>query len=63
MTEKKGVDWKYRKLIGNLYISQKVRLKIEEEFLELEVIGRGVRQECSALRNRCENRGRGDKRS
>src|SRR6218665_2144542 len=40
------VDWKERRLIGNLYMSQKVRLRTEWEFSEPGVIGRGVRQEC-----------------
>ena len=41
-----GVDWKDRRLIGNLYMGQKVRIKIEGEFSEPGVIGRGVRQGC-----------------
>ena len=41
-----GVDWKDRRLIGNLYMGQKVRIQIEGEFSEPGVIGRGVRQEC-----------------
>ena len=38
-----GVDWKDRRLIGNLYMGQKIRVKIEGEFSEPGSIGRGVR--------------------
>ena len=41
-----GVDWKDRRLIGNLYMGQKVRIKIEEEFSGSEVLDRGIRQRC-----------------
>ena len=37
------VDWKDRRLIGNLYMGQKVRINIGE-FSEPRVIGRGERQ-------------------
>ena len=40
------VDWRDRRLIGNLYLGQKIRVKIEGEFSELGSIGRGVRQGC-----------------
>ena len=41
-----GVDWKERRLISNLYLKQRVRVKIGEEMTEGSEIGRGVRQEC-----------------
>src|SRR6218665_1169241 len=41
-----GVDWKDRRLIGNLYMGQKIRVKIEGEFSEPGSIGRGMRQGC-----------------
>src|SRR6218665_921721 len=41
-----GVDWRERRLIGNLYLGQKVRIRIEGEYSEPELIGRGVRQGC-----------------
>src|ERR1700733_10017135 len=41
------VDWRDRRLIGNLYICQRIRVKIEEELSEPGQIGRGVRQGCS----------------
>src|SRR6218665_193589 len=41
-----GVDWRDRRLIGNLYMGQKIRVKIEGEFSEPGSIGRGVRQGC-----------------
>src|SRR6218665_687574 len=41
-----GVDWKDRRLIGNLHMGQKVRIRIEGECSEPGVIGRGVRQGC-----------------
>src|SRR6218665_2381823 len=37
---------KDRRLIGNLYMGQKVRIRIEGECSEPGVIGRGVRQGC-----------------
>src|SRR6218665_3362594 len=41
-----GVDWRERRLIGNLYLGQKVRTRIESEYSEPGLIGRGVRQGC-----------------
>src|SRR6218665_4003161 len=42
-----GVDWRDKRLIGNLYMEQKIRVKIEGEFTEPGSIGRGViRQGC-----------------
>ena len=35
-----GVDWKDRRLIGNLYMGQKVRIRIEGECSEPGVIDR-----------------------
>jgi len=44
--EKGGVDWRNRRLIGNLYMGQKIRVKMDGEFSEPGSIGRGVRQGC-----------------
>src|SRR6218665_2301318 len=41
-----GVDWRDRRLIGNLYMGQKIRVIIEGEFSEPGSIGRGMRQGC-----------------
>jgi len=41
-----GVDWKDRRLIANLYMSQKSIVKVMQEYLERSDIGRGVRQGC-----------------
>jgi retron-type reverse transcriptase len=41
-----GIDWRDRRLIGNLYMCQKVRIRIEGEYSEPGLIGRGVRQGC-----------------
>ena len=41
-----GVDWRDRRLIGNLYMGQKVRVRVEGEYSEPGQIGRGVRQGC-----------------
>src|SRR3984885_14147392 len=41
-----GVDWRDRRLIGNLYMGQKVRIRIDGEYSEQGVVGRGVRQGC-----------------
>src|SRR6218665_1079905 len=41
-----GVDWKDRRLKGNLYMGQTIRIRIEGECSEPGVIGRGVRQGC-----------------
>src|SRR6218665_2279641 len=38
-----GADWRDRKLMGYLYMEQKIRVKIEGEFSEPGSIGRGVR--------------------
>jgi len=41
-----GVDTRERRLIGNLYKEQKIRVKIEGEFSEPGSVGRGVRYGC-----------------
>src|ERR1700733_8676094 len=41
-----GVDWRDRRLIRNLYLGQKMRIRIEGELSEPGKIGRGVRQGC-----------------
>src|ERR1043165_7607201 len=41
-----GVDWRERRLIGNLYMGQRVKIRIDGEFSEPATIGRGVRQGC-----------------
>ena len=43
---RRGIDWKDRRLIGNLYMNQTVNIRIEGEYSEAEEIGRGVRQGC-----------------
>ena len=40
-----GVDWRDRRLISHLYMGQTAVVRIEEEYSEPCVIGRGVRQE------------------
>jgi len=44
-----GVDWRERRLIANLYLGQKVNVRIEGEYSEPGPIGRGVRQGCPLL--------------
>jgi hypothetical protein len=41
-----GVDYRDRRLIGNLYMGQTVMIRIEGENSEPGVLGRGVRQGC-----------------
>ena len=41
-----GVDWRNRRLVGNLTMGQKIRVNIEGEFSEPGSTGRGVRQGC-----------------
>ena len=41
-----GVDWRDRRLIGNLYMGQKVRIRIDGEYSEQGRVRRGVRQGC-----------------
>ena len=42
--KKIGVDWKERRLLSNLYMKQRIKVRIGEEMLEGREIGRGVRQ-------------------
>ena len=44
-----GVDYRDRKLIGNLYMGQSVVVRVEGENSESGVLGRGVRQRCPLL--------------
>ena len=41
-----GVEWKERRLIRNLYMNQRVRVRLGEEMTGKSELGRGVRQEC-----------------
>jgi len=41
-----GVDWQESRLIANLYLRQKVRVRIEGGYSEPWLLGRGVRQGC-----------------
>src|SRR5678816_1970525 len=41
-----GIDWRDRRLIGNLYMGQKMRIRIDGEYSEPGNVGRGVRQGC-----------------
>src|SRR5215469_18848896 len=41
-----GVDWRDRRLIANLYLGQKVRVRIDGIDSEAGAVGRGVRQGC-----------------
>ena len=36
-----GLDWRDRRLIGNLYMGQKIRVKIVGEFSELDQLEEG----------------------
>lgn len=38
------VDWRYRRLIRDLYVNQKTLVRVNEEFAEPEMIERGARQ-------------------
>ena len=40
------VDWKERRLLSNLYLKQRIKVRIGEEMSEGREIGRGVRQGC-----------------
>ena len=44
--KKIGVDWKKRRLLGNLHMKQRIKVRIGEEMSEGREIGRGVRQGC-----------------
>jgi len=41
-----GIDWRDRRLIGNLYVGQKMQVRIDEEYSEPGKVGRGARQGC-----------------
>ena len=44
--KKIGVDWKERRLLSNLYMKQRIKVRIGEEMAEGREIGRGVWQGC-----------------
>ena len=46
MLKKIGVDWKERRLLSNLYVKQRIKVRIGEEMSEGREIGRGVQQGC-----------------
>src|SRR6218665_2539867 len=41
-----GIDWRDRRLIGNLYMGQQMRVRIDGEYSEPGKVCRGVRQGC-----------------
>jgi len=41
-----GVDWRDRRLIATLYISQTATVRLNYELTEPSEVGRGVRQGC-----------------
>jgi len=41
-----GVDWRDRRLIATLYMSQTVAVRLNYELTEPSEVGRGVRQGC-----------------
>ena len=41
-----GVDWRERRLIGNLYMAQRVRVRLNRGETRSVKNGRGVRQGC-----------------
>ena len=41
-----GIDWRDRRLIGDLYMRQEAVIRTANGDSELSVIGRGVRQGC-----------------
>ena len=41
-----GVEWKERRLIRNLYMNQRVRVRLGEEVTGKSELGKGVRQGC-----------------
>src|SRR5438034_2009761 len=45
--KERGVDWRDRRLIMNLYLNQKAIVRIQQEYSDEGEIGRGVRQGCS----------------
>src|SRR6218665_463743 len=40
------IDWRDRRLIGNLYMGQQMRARIDGEYSEPGKVGRGMRQGC-----------------
>lgn len=46
LLRKYGIDWSERRLIADLYMNQKVKVRIGEELTEEIGMGRGVRQGC-----------------
>jgi hypothetical protein len=44
--KRKGIDWKDRRLIRNLYLKQEITVKVGSSESEKCIIGRGVRQGC-----------------
>lgn len=44
--ERKGVNWRERRLIGNLYMKQKANIRFGNGKTEWFSVGRGVRQGC-----------------
>ena len=44
--KKIGVDWKERRLLSNVYMKQRIKVRIGEEMSEGREIGRGVWQGC-----------------
>ena len=38
-----GVDWRDKRLIANLYMEQTAVVKVQDEYSEQSIIGRGVR--------------------
>ena len=44
--KRRGIDWRDRRLIRNLYMNQEGVVKIEDYFTEECFFGRGVRQGC-----------------
>ena len=41
-----GIDWRDRRMIGELYIRQEAVIRVEEEDSKPAIIGQGVRQGC-----------------
>ena len=41
-----GIDWRERSLISNLYVAQRVKVRLNRGEARSVKIGRGVRQEC-----------------
>src|SRR6218665_1900886 len=41
-----GIDWRDRRLIGNMYMGQQMRVRIDGEYSEPGKVGRDVRQGC-----------------